>query len=162
MGVEKSIFSLQTGLLGVWANNENRLSNEIALKSEIGLDASLFDGYYLDKTGYVFVPVIRLEPRWYYNIGKRAKSGKSIKNNSSNFLALNISYHPGLFIISNYNYPKINEISFIPKWGIKRSIGENFILETGIGLGYSKVFEPYFENNRNIILDLHLRFGYTF
>ena len=36
--IEKSIFGLQTGLLGVWAHNETRLSKTISLRSEIGLD----------------------------------------------------------------------------------------------------------------------------
>ncbi|WP_344714740.1 hypothetical protein [Winogradskyella damuponensis] len=34
--VEKSIFGLQTGVLGIWAYNEAKLSNTIALRTEHG------------------------------------------------------------------------------------------------------------------------------
>jgi hypothetical protein len=35
--VEKT-FSIQTGLAGIWINNETKLSNSIALRSEIGIE----------------------------------------------------------------------------------------------------------------------------
>jgi hypothetical protein len=37
IGVEKT-FSIQTGLAGIWINNETKLSNSIALRSEIGIE----------------------------------------------------------------------------------------------------------------------------
>ncbi|MGG5485400.1 hypothetical protein [Gaetbulibacter sp. PBL-D1] len=40
--VEKSTFGVQTGFLGIWVHNESRLSNSIALRSEIGLDAGIW------------------------------------------------------------------------------------------------------------------------
>ena len=43
-GVEKSIFNIQTGVLGSWLNNETKISNKFALRSEIGLDAGIFGG----------------------------------------------------------------------------------------------------------------------
>jgi hypothetical protein len=36
--VEKTFFSIQTGLAGIWINNETKLSNSIALRSEIELN----------------------------------------------------------------------------------------------------------------------------
>ena len=41
--VEKSIFGLQTGVLGIWAYNETKLSNTIALRTEIGLDFGILE-----------------------------------------------------------------------------------------------------------------------
>jgi hypothetical protein len=69
-GIEKSIFNVQTGFLGVWVNNEYRLSNEIVLRSEVGLDLG-FQGCSDCNTVYGLIPVISHEPRWYYNINKR-------------------------------------------------------------------------------------------
>lgn len=34
--VEKSVFGIQTGFLGIWGHNETKLTNQIALRSEIG------------------------------------------------------------------------------------------------------------------------------
>ena len=40
--VEKSTFGIQTGVLGVWAYKETELSNQIALRTEIGMDAGFW------------------------------------------------------------------------------------------------------------------------
>ncbi|MGH2666897.1 hypothetical protein [Flavobacterium sp.] len=165
--VEKSIFNLQTGVLGIWANNEFRLTSEIALRTEIGLDAGVFGGDFYENNGYVFAPVITIEPRWYYNLEKRASNGKNTKYNSSNFLTTSISYHPDWFVISNYDNVKVaDQISIIPKWGIRRQIAEsNFNYELGVGIGYRHFFLKQYgfkKNEGEVALDLHIRIGYTF
>lgn len=38
VSVEKSIFGIQTGFMGIWFNNEIKLSNSLAIKSEIGIE----------------------------------------------------------------------------------------------------------------------------
>jgi len=164
--VEKSIWGIQTGFLGIWAHNEYRLSNKIALRSEIGFDGgyrfSDFSGY----NYYVLAPVITAEPRWYYNLEKRNKKGKSIAKNSGNFVGIKISFHPNWFAISNEDNIKVTpQILFVPKWAIKRTIGNHFTYEAGIGIGYQYIFyknEGYLENEGSVAADLHLRIGYTF
>jgi len=42
--VEKSVFGAQAGLLGIWVNNEAKLTNAIALRSEIGFDGGFWGG----------------------------------------------------------------------------------------------------------------------
>ena len=37
--VERSIYGTQTGLLGIWFQNETRLATDITLRSEIGFDS---------------------------------------------------------------------------------------------------------------------------
>ncbi|MEO5777623.1 MAG: hypothetical protein ABIQ27_12020 [Flavobacterium sp.] len=158
--VEKSIFGIQTGFLGAWVHNESRLSNQISLRSEIGLDFGFSDNGYSQTSA--LIPSIRLEPRWYYNLEKRIKKGRKISNNSGNFLALNITYNPDWFSISNEdNLNVISTIAFVPKWGIKRTVGNHFTYEAGIGIGTFIVLEDYIPDN-NVALDLHLRIGYTF
>lgn len=88
-GVERNIYNLQTGFLGIWINNEHRLLNQISLRTEIGFDGS-FRGCSGCTATYAIVPVINLRPRWYYNINKRnAKNQKT--NNSANFITLHIN-----------------------------------------------------------------------
>lgn len=79
VGVEKSIFNIQAGFLGTWINYESRLTDEIALRAEIGFDVGLRGGSLVGKTIVGLAPAISVEPRWYYNISKREKSGKFVK-----------------------------------------------------------------------------------
>ena len=76
VSVEKSINGIQIGVLGIWLHNETKLTRKLALRSEIGLDAGIFDGTLYTKTGYIFAPIITLEPKWYYNLLKRASKSK--------------------------------------------------------------------------------------
>ena len=66
------------------------------------------------------------------------------------------------------NIEVIPDLQIIPKWAIKRTVGKHFTYETGIGIGYRKLF---YQNDRNrifivddsdVAVDLHLRLGYTF
>ncbi|MBV6881963.1 hypothetical protein KVY03_19260 [Epilithonimonas sp. FP105] len=164
--VEKSTFGIQIGTLGIWAHREVKLTNEIALRAEIGMDAGFFGGSFYPKNGYLMTPVITLEPRWYYNLDKRVSKSKNISGNSGNFLTLQTSYHPNWFVISNYDNVEIaNQISIIPTWGLKRNIGKHFTYETGIGIGYRYIFAEsagYSKNEGEAAANLHLRIGYRF
>ncbi|PIV16300.1 MAG: hypothetical protein COS42_10730 [Flavobacteriales bacterium CG03_land_8_20_14_0_80_35_15] len=160
VSVEKSIFGVQTGTLGIWVYNESRLSNTIALRSEIGFDTGIRGGFYR-KTIFVLAPEITAEPRFYYNLEKRSKNGRNISKNSSNFLALKLNYRPELFVISSVAGVSVLEsFSIIPKWGIKRTVGKHFTYELGLGIGY--IYYLNYINQGEVTADLHIRFGYTF
>ncbi len=125
--VEKSIFGIQTGLLGIWVHNEARLAPKIALRSEIGFDAGFWISSYKED-GFAMIPTITLEPRYYYNLEKREAKGKKVHHNAANFLSLDVNYIPNWFVISNVdNVEVVETISFIPKWGIRRNIGQHLI-----------------------------------
>ena len=164
--VEKSVFGIQTGPIGVWVHNESKLSNSIALRSEIGIDGGIAGGANYDKTYFITVPVISLEPRWYYNLNKRESKSKRIDGNSGNFVSLKTSYHPDLLITSNDdNILLISDISIVPTWGIRRNIGSHFNYEVGIGVGYLYFFEKdnvVIINESDVAVNLHLRIGYRF
>jgi len=164
--VEKSVYGIQIGVLGIWVHNEIKLSDKIALRGELGLDSGIFGGSFYPKTGYILTPVITLEPKWYYNLDKRVSKSKNITGNSGNFISLKTSYNPDWFVISNYdNLRVINQISIIPTWGIRRNIGNHFNYETGIGLGFRHYFAKsagYLKDKSETTLNLHLRIGYRF
>ena len=164
--VEKSTFGIQTGFLGIWINNESRLSNSIALRTELGFDSGIWGGDFYDKTGFLMTPVITAEPRWYYNLNKRKRTSKRIDGNSANFVSLKTSYHPDWFVISNTeDVNVVSDISIIPTWGIRRNIGKKFNYEAGIGIGYRHIFAKkagFLENKSEATANLHLRIGYRF
>lgn len=164
--VEESTFGIQTGFLGAWIHNEAKLSNQIALRSEVGLDAGIWGGDFYSNTGFLLAPVITLEPRWYYNLNKRKNKSRRIDGNSGNFVSIKTSYHPDWFVISNHdNIRVVGDISIIPTWGIRRNVGSHFTYETGMGIGYVHYFAKdagYLNNEGETAVNLHLRLGYRF
>lgn len=164
--VEKSIFGVQIGLLGVWVHNEAKLTEKIVLRSELGLDSGLFSkSYYEDDIGFFMTPVITLEPRFYYNLNKRVAKSKNISGNSGNYLSLKTSYNPNWFVISSDDIIVTDQISMVPTWGIRRNIGKHFTYETGIGIGYRYTFAKqagFLKNESETTANLHLRIGYRF
>ena len=134
--VEKSFFSIQAGFSGVWVNNETRLCNSIALRTEIGLEHDFFVGDQYNGADFIFQPVVTVEPRYYYNLERRSSNGNKTSKNSANYLSLKTSYHPDCFVLNlDDAITKTAYLSIIPTWGMKRQIGSKFTYETGIGFG---------------------------
>ena len=79
--VEKSTFGVQTGVLGIWAYNEAKLSNNLALRTELGFDFGIWETTFYDDydSPFILTPVIVIEPRFYYNLKKRSKNSKQNK-----------------------------------------------------------------------------------
>ena len=165
LSVEKSIFGIQTGILGIWVHNEFKMSNQLAFRSEVGFDTGIWGGDYYEGTGFLLAPVLAVEPRWYYNMSKRVSKEKRIDGNSANFLSLRISYHPDWFIISNQDVDIVSDISIIPTWGLRRNLGKHFNFEVGAGLGYVYYFAKsagFQENEGEVAINLILKIGYKF
>ena len=165
--VEKSIFGLQTGVLGIWAYNEAKLSNAIALRTEIGFDFGIWETTFYDDydSPFILTPVIVVEPRFYYNLKKRSENSKPIDGNSGNFIALKMGYHPELALFNTDDAPVVSDFSIIPTWGIRRNLGRHFNYEAGLGAGFSYTFAKragYLKNKSEMELNMHLRIGYEF
>jgi hypothetical protein len=158
--VEKSMFSVQAGYLGLWANEEIKLTNLLALRFEVGAN---YGASYSGLTGFksAWVANFRLEPRFYYNLGRKIGAGKDISNNSGNFVTISFNYFPknAVLFSNNKNVGVIENFSIVPKYGIRRNISKHFNYEAGFGIGF--FYEPAFKDS-NAGIDLHLRIGYTF
>ncbi len=50
--VEQTTYGIQTGVLGIWFHNEVKLSKQIALRSELGLDSGIYGGSIYDGAGF--------------------------------------------------------------------------------------------------------------
>lgn len=152
--LEKSIFNIQAGFVGAWINNELRLANKLALRTEVGIEPA-----WSVENGSIWHPNIRIEPRFYYNLNKRAEKGLKTSNNSGNFFGIAFNYRPETVLFSNNeNLKGIESFSIVPKWAIRRSFSKNFNYEAGTGLEFRH--ETDYGNYAEI--DLHLRIGYTF
>ena len=165
--VERSIWGAQTGILGVWVHNESRLSNSIALRSELGFNGGFAGGTFVeDNFQWILAPTLNVEPRWYYNLEKRESKGKVTSKNTANFFSIKTAYNPDWFnISSSKNNSVVENFTATANWGIKRTLWEHFTYEVGLGLGYGVEFWKqygYAENDNFIAGDLQLRVGYTF
>lgn len=160
--IEKSVTGIQAGFLGVDLYNESKIAENFVLRSEINLYAGIWGGSMYEKTGFILYPSLNLQPKFYYNIDKRAKKRKNIKNNGANYISLQTRYTPNWFAISNYdNINLSNQISFVPTFGIRRNFGGNFNYEFKVGYGYGFSFGEK-KNTSGGYFDLGFKVGYDF
>jgi len=160
--VEKSIFGVQFSSVGFWANNETKLSNTIALRSEIGFRiTNIRLGNPIYRIGNEpFIPlVLILEPRYYYQIKKRYSQGLRIDNNTGYYLSLKIRHHAGWFMLSG---SQPSNIEIIPCIAFRENIGKHFNYEIGGGMGYQHTFTSIREEKEYWAFNIVLRIGYTF
>ena len=165
--VEKSLTGVQMSLLGLSIHQESRLKAHSTVRKEFGLiggAVTTVNAANKEQSHLVLVPVLRVAPRWYYNLEKRASESKKVTGNSGNFLSCNIRYIPSWFLISGVGGLKIaDQVSIIPTWGIRRSLRGRFAFEAGLGLGYSYNFgkqSGFREDESGVAFETRLRIGY--
>ncbi|ODS87836.1 MAG: hypothetical protein ABS44_10130 [Chryseobacterium sp. SCN 40-13] len=159
--VKKSITGTQIGLFGAEVYNEAKLSEKLALRSQLALYPSLWGGDMYNKTGFALTPAISLTPKYYYNLRKRADAGKNQNNNAGNYISLKVEYLPNWFVISNVEDIQVTPmISFVPTWGLRRNFATNFNYEFKLGLGVGKILGK--ENSTQIVPDISFKIGYDF
>jgi hypothetical protein len=162
--VEDKIYGVQAGVFGVWGNGEFQMQKNMVLRTELGFDYSFW--IYGDNFLYTVIPVVVVEPRWYYNLNKRELKGKSIENNAGSYLSLYSRIRPNWVVLSQGRIGNIyTDISIIPSWGLRRNMGKHFNFEGAAGLGYMYEFSkksgntPYYGGYGG---HFTLRLGYTF
>lgn len=134
------------------------------MRTEIGMDAGLWNNIFNDDRGLIFTPVLTLEPRFYYNLEKRDSKTKRIENNSGNFISVKTSFHPDWYSPRTI-LVSLKTFLIIPTWGIRRNLGEFLNLEAGFGIGYQYTFAKnigYVNNHSDVVANLNLRIGYVF
>ncbi len=123
VAVEKSVWGIQAGFLGVWGYNESQLSSKMVLRSEIGWNGTINGG--TDRQTSVHMnPVFSLEPRWYFNLEKNISkiNSEGIKNRGP-YALFKLIYAPDWLVISNTdrNDYQLNYIHMVP--GIGATLG---------------------------------------
>lgn len=84
---------------------------------------------------YIIAPFVDLQQKWFYNINRRVAKGKTVENNSGNFISARIisrgpSIADNVFRTSDYDW------AIGPTWGIQRKYGEKFHLLFDVGPQY--------------------------
>ncbi|MEJ8804009.1 hypothetical protein [Pontibacter sp. H249] len=155
-----SITKLELGLHGVGAGYEIPISK----KFTVNLSAGLGGGYSIygndfRSTWVINDPVayFRSEVKYIYNREKRYGKGKAMLNNSGNYVAFQTKYTTarisGRKDFDPLNKTLLNEMH----WGIQRPLGQRFIFNTHIGLGFGADFDS---GSKTIYPAAGLQFAY--
>ncbi|MCT3647738.1 hypothetical protein HZQ44_06715 [Elizabethkingia anophelis] len=156
----KNITGVHMGILNVGIYEELGITNDFVLRGDFMFNSALWGGSFYPKTGFALYPTIGITPKYYYNFNRRLAKGKNIHNNSANYIAVDFSYTPNWFIISNEkNIEVSNFIRIIPSYGIRRNFAQNFNYEAKFGLGYGKNLDT---RESSTVLQLGISIGYDF
>lgn len=157
--------SIQVAPIGIRYNYEQAFGQKFSLNYTASLEYSVFPVFVFDlwhanicfDFEYSLNPVLQIEPRYYFNLNKRAAKGKNTYLNSGGFLALSCTFFlPPL----SYNTDKPLSGFFItPYWGVKRVWYKHFLFEFGAGLNFFKFFSW---KQVGIFPYLNYKLGYQF
>lgn len=95
------------------------------------------------KINYVVKPMVGAGIRHFYNLERRATSGRTTKSNSGNYISVNSSYQfPAL--IKSKETLEVNTLTaygFSALWGMQRTYKGGFYLN--LAVGYGADFDSY-------------------
>lgn len=159
----KSSFSNETikriHLLSPGIEIEQDLNKNLSFVGNFGLFPAFYSqGGVFNKRreGIVWAPFIDLQGRYYTNFKRRLEKGKSIENNSGNFLALKLTnYFPSEN--SEATTEALTIAGFV--YGIQRTYWDHFHINFESGL----MADLNADQNENTVLPwISLQVGYTF
>ena len=133
----QSLHHVDALFIGAGYNYEQASASNFTLSAGLSAITSVYSFYIsVNQNGSVvgLYPCFSLDPRWYTNVNRRVRKGKSVENNSANFLSLLVEYIPDSPIIG----PIMRRETFAitPRWGFRSSFNQNFFTEFAIGLPY--------------------------
>ena len=174
ISVEKKIMGIQIGESGAVFTYEFKLANRFALRTEAGMTLAFYSDERNFWTGEVYdnaivaLPSFTVEPRWYYNLGRRVRKGKDITRNRANYFTVSAHYAGGWGAIKSSKTDEVpNFIAIIPMWGMRRTLGQHFNYELGAGIGYMAVseynhFDHIHRDKEDVLVFIRTRFGFDF
>jgi hypothetical protein len=149
----KSQWTLNTGIANFGIGKEVRLSPKTTIIFDAGIGWNRlvykYNSSYNIDLGFPAL-YASINPRFYYNMNRRANLGKNISNNAANYfgLLLRASTYP---IGQNYGPDLgIGATSAEIHWGMQRNLGKGWLFDfrTGIGVtqnsGYGLHLYPAF------------------
>lgn len=107
--------SMKATFLGLSYAYEKAFAQKTTVNLEVML-AGGFAGTFSNIESWIIAPILRVEPRYYYNFTKRIRKGKKVLNNSANYLSISADYQMDASI---GNSESVQTFSIIPKWGLK-------------------------------------------
>jgi hypothetical protein len=142
------------------------LSYEIPLSEKWTVDLSSgVGGGYRIESGFAaewilnspLAGYLKSEFKYYYNREKREKKGKKNINNSGNYFAFQTKYNSRRFSLSETELPLENALLSEIHWGIQSSLGENWLFNFHLGIGYARNLDF---SNSSIYPAVGIKFSY--
>ena len=130
----QSLHHVDVFLIGASYNYEHAFGSNFTLSPSYSVIPGVYT-YYIggnqnSKWGHALYQSLSLDTRWYTNVNKRVKRGKSVENNSANFVSLLVEYIP------EFSNMKYSTYAITPRWGFRSSFNQHFFMEFAIGLPY--------------------------
>lgn len=152
----EKVGKVSLGLQGAEFSYELPLGKSLLLESAAGLGLGM--EVYKDNSSYSFylldpVPFVSTELKWIYNRKKREAKEKNNANNAGNYVGLQTKYSFGHNNSLSLNKVLLTDIH----WGLQRSLGTKFTLNTNIGFGYMYDFDTTYGSIAPV---LRVKFGY--
>ncbi len=161
----KATFAMHTGFLfGVWGNYEARLGQRTVFLTEAGFSFQSMAVFTNEGKEDVITPVLLVGPRRYFK-SKISKKKSGSARITRGFLGAHIKFKPNSFFLdSDGLYGYANHLGVFPNIGMKKTMGERFVMELALGVGYAHYFakqEGWPENIDRPTVDLRIRFGFN-
>ncbi|MDL2265082.1 hypothetical protein LJC57_05980 [Parabacteroides sp. OttesenSCG-928-G07] len=154
--------SVSLNLLGIHYNYEQPLNEKFTVNFHAGLAgelgySSLKIGSWYEDEGWMYSlrGAVGADFRYYYNLKKREKLGKSTRSNSGNFWAVDLQYYSPAIIADRMNTDYL--ILATPYWGIRRVYSNNLLFEFNLGLNVGRIGSEWGTG-----LLTNIKFGYSF
>lgn len=137
-----SLAKIDIGLQGIGFTYEPKISNKII----IDLSAGAGGGYDISErsiTYYVLKPAfyLSLTPKYFYNIQARIKKGKNTQFNAGNYIGVRLKYVTPL---DGKTDAIRNSILTNIHWGMQRGIGNHWLFNAHIGVGYAEDIDYHY------------------
>lgn len=126
---------------------EGRLAPRLTLLLNAGIGFG-FRGYFTVNSGgpdhrvtFAVLPQGRAAFRYYYDLEKRARAGRSVRGNSGSFVSAGVLYraNPLLTIGPDREFARG---AIFTAWGLQRTFKNNMNFELSVGLSYAPGREP--------------------
>jgi len=168
--LSKGFHSVSANSLGMCYGYEHPIARTQTLFAEIGMgaDAPLRE----EKNGLLekdrnrwtlaLYPAASLGYRNYYNIQKRARTGRKTAYNSANYIGINMMLNPLGNVHESAYFEADKQTSFraAAVWGLRRSLGKSFTFDFNIGPMVSDL--SFKDGSEAGFLHAQWRFAYNF
>ncbi len=149
---------LEYNLLGFGVSYETPISEKFLIDLGVGFGGGVDNAEsYVWEFNSSLAAYFKGEVKYMYNREKRLKNGKSIENNTGNYIAFQTKYFTRRFS-ENINFnPLQRAILNEFHWGLQRSLGGNWLFNVHVGFGFLRNID---EDYNLVSPALGLKFSY--
>jgi hypothetical protein len=144
------------------AGVELKLLPAFSLHGSYGLGYSYSPSSPFNRSTSIFTHRFAVEPRWYYNMARRIREGKSANNVSGNYIGLEAVLQTTKFEIGTMPVT-LSQKSFALRYGIQRRLFRYGFIDLGVGVGALKedrtAFQDPYNDKWHLFANSHIGIG---